>query len=559
MRGRGRPPTGADDLGPGVAVRDAHQRHDRAAQADRPHLRHARAACSSGAKHYEKRRRHRRAPPLGRRDRQLAARPRRRPVPGPAVRERRPRRSACSSASRSTSWADAVRRHRPQTVSLVPAALRMVLDADLDPDDLSSLRSVISGTAPLVARRRRRVLRPGTACPCSSPTPPPSSAAAWPGWNLADHEALLGDQAGQRRPRPRRAASCASSTPRPASPLGVDAGGPARGARPRQIGDGASGSAPPTSPASTPTASSGSSAGPTRRSSAAASRCCPTTCAPRSSGTRACAAPRWWAATTTASVRCPSRPSSCATAPAPVTADDLLAAAAKVLAALRAARRAADRRRAAADRLRQGRPRRCPRPVRPWSPEWTCATAPTTRPSAPRCAPGSRSRCPRTGRRPLRATGRPDAPTTPPGSASSTTRATPALNWPEEFGGRGLPVTQQLVYLEEYARGRRALHQRQLRRADARRPDPHRRGHRRAAGATTCPGSSRARPSGARASPSPRPAPTWPRCAPGRCATATTTSSTARRSGAPAPTSPTTASCSCAPTPTPRSTRASPG
>ena len=29
-------------------------------------------------------------------------------------------------------WADAVRRHRPKTVSLVPAALRMVLDADLD-------------------------------------------------------------------------------------------------------------------------------------------------------------------------------------------------------------------------------------------------------------------------------------------------------------------------------------------------------------------------------------------------------------------------------------------
>jgi acyl-CoA synthetase (AMP-forming)/AMP-acid ligase II len=46
-------------------------------------------------------------------------------------------------------WVDAVRRHRPRTVSLVPAALRMVLDADLDPGDLASLRSVISGTAPL--------------------------------------------------------------------------------------------------------------------------------------------------------------------------------------------------------------------------------------------------------------------------------------------------------------------------------------------------------------------------------------------------------------------------
>jgi acyl-CoA synthetase (AMP-forming)/AMP-acid ligase II len=46
-------------------------------------------------------------------------------------------------------WVEAVRRHRPATASLVPAALRMVLEADLDPDDLSSLRSVVSGTAPL--------------------------------------------------------------------------------------------------------------------------------------------------------------------------------------------------------------------------------------------------------------------------------------------------------------------------------------------------------------------------------------------------------------------------
>lgn len=46
-------------------------------------------------------------------------------------------------------WVDRVRRHRPKTASLVPTALRMVLDADLDPADLASLRSVVSGTAPL--------------------------------------------------------------------------------------------------------------------------------------------------------------------------------------------------------------------------------------------------------------------------------------------------------------------------------------------------------------------------------------------------------------------------
>lgn len=46
-------------------------------------------------------------------------------------------------------WVDAVRRHRVATSTLVPAALRMVLDADVDPDALASLRSVVSGTAPL--------------------------------------------------------------------------------------------------------------------------------------------------------------------------------------------------------------------------------------------------------------------------------------------------------------------------------------------------------------------------------------------------------------------------
>jgi long-chain acyl-CoA synthetase len=48
-------------------------------------------------------------------------------------------------------WADAVRRHRPRAVSLVPAALRMVLHSDLTRGDLESIRAVTSGTAPLSA------------------------------------------------------------------------------------------------------------------------------------------------------------------------------------------------------------------------------------------------------------------------------------------------------------------------------------------------------------------------------------------------------------------------
>ena len=48
-------------------------------------------------------------------------------------------------------WAEAVRKHRPRTVSLVPAALRTVLHSDLRPADLDSIRAVTCGTAPLSA------------------------------------------------------------------------------------------------------------------------------------------------------------------------------------------------------------------------------------------------------------------------------------------------------------------------------------------------------------------------------------------------------------------------
>ena len=48
-------------------------------------------------------------------------------------------------------WASAVRTHRPRAVSLVPAALRMVLHSDLTREDLDSVQAVTSGTAPLSA------------------------------------------------------------------------------------------------------------------------------------------------------------------------------------------------------------------------------------------------------------------------------------------------------------------------------------------------------------------------------------------------------------------------
>lgn len=47
------------------------------------------------------------------------------------------------------SWVDSVRRNRPKVAPAVPSALRMLLEADVDPADLASLSAIISGTAPL--------------------------------------------------------------------------------------------------------------------------------------------------------------------------------------------------------------------------------------------------------------------------------------------------------------------------------------------------------------------------------------------------------------------------
>jgi acyl-CoA synthetase (AMP-forming)/AMP-acid ligase II len=83
-------------------------------------------------------------------------------------------------------WVDAVRRHRPATASLVPAALRMVLEADIDPRDLSSVRSVVSGTAPLSADDADAFMaRYGIPVLASYAATEFGGGVA--GWNLADH------------------------------------------------------------------------------------------------------------------------------------------------------------------------------------------------------------------------------------------------------------------------------------------------------------------------------------------------------------------------------------
>ena len=115
--------------------------------------------------------------------------------------------SACCSASTTAArsallerftvdgWVDAVRRHRPATASLVPAALRMVLEADLDPADLAQPPLGRLGHRAARPRRRRRLHGDATASRCSSPTRATEFGGGVAGWNLADHRAVLGDQA----------------------------------------------------------------------------------------------------------------------------------------------------------------------------------------------------------------------------------------------------------------------------------------------------------------------------------------------------------------------------
>jgi acyl-CoA synthetase (AMP-forming)/AMP-acid ligase II len=84
-------------------------------------------------------------------------------------------------------WTTAVREHRPKTVSLVPTALRMVLDADVDDDVFSSIRSVVSGTAPLDPDLAEAfTARYGVPVLTSYGATEFGGGVA--GWNLADHE-----------------------------------------------------------------------------------------------------------------------------------------------------------------------------------------------------------------------------------------------------------------------------------------------------------------------------------------------------------------------------------
>src|SRR5262249_38365810 len=78
------------------------------------------------------------------------------------------------------------RRHQPATASLVPAALRMVLDADVPPDALRSIRSVVSGTAPLSPADAEAFLAK-YGIPVLASYGATEFGGGVAGWNLADH------------------------------------------------------------------------------------------------------------------------------------------------------------------------------------------------------------------------------------------------------------------------------------------------------------------------------------------------------------------------------------
>lgn len=84
-------------------------------------------------------------------------------------------------------WADAVRRHRPRAVSLVPAALRMVLHSSLRREDLAGIRAVTSGTAPLSADDAD-AFEEKFGIPVLTSYAATEFGGGVAGWTLADHQ-----------------------------------------------------------------------------------------------------------------------------------------------------------------------------------------------------------------------------------------------------------------------------------------------------------------------------------------------------------------------------------
>lgn len=86
------------------------------------------------------------------------------------------------------SWVDTVRRHRLRVAGAVPSAIRMLLEAEIDPADLSSLTAIISGTAPLAPELVDAMLE-RFGVPVLSNYGATEFAGAIAGWSLPDFKA----------------------------------------------------------------------------------------------------------------------------------------------------------------------------------------------------------------------------------------------------------------------------------------------------------------------------------------------------------------------------------
>ncbi len=120
-------------------------------------------------------------------------------------------------------WVAVVREHRPRAVSLVPATLRMVLDADVDPEDLASIEVVTSGSAALDPGVQRAFEeRYGIAVlPSYGAT---EFAGGVAGWTMPLHREWAGTKLGSvGRPQPGRALRVVD--PETGTELPVDAAG----------------------------------------------------------------------------------------------------------------------------------------------------------------------------------------------------------------------------------------------------------------------------------------------------------------------------------------------
>jgi acyl-CoA synthetase (AMP-forming)/AMP-acid ligase II len=92
-------------------------------------------------------------------------------------------------------WADAVRRHHPKTVSLVPTAMRMVLESDVEDDLLDGVKSVISGTAPLDPEVAA-AFTDRFGVPVLTSYGATEFGGGVAGWNLKDHERYRAEKHG---------------------------------------------------------------------------------------------------------------------------------------------------------------------------------------------------------------------------------------------------------------------------------------------------------------------------------------------------------------------------